>query len=186
MRNFRLSAGLCLQAESMERFAPELIKRLQKPRCCCNLSRETQRFIGDSLSPALTGHSFPVSRAEIMAVVVDFRRPRKGPPNRRASSELAELQFWHRSMLSWSVVMGAIVVLALATLVFGLRHGLLDHDWGMWVMVAALFSVIGLTKVIMANLLFYVLLREEAAVGAPSSPPPDPGLPLRPRKLARS
>jgi hypothetical protein len=121
-----------------------------------------------------------------MAVVVDFRRPRISASGRPANSESAELQFWRRSMVSWSVVMGAIVVLALATLVLGLRHGLLDRDWGMWVMVVALFSVIGLTKVIMANLLFYVLLREEVAVGAPSSPPPDPGLPLRPRKPARS
>jgi hypothetical protein len=122
-----------------------------------------------------------------MAIVVDFRRPRKGVPNRPAESELAEILFWRRSMVSWSIAMGAVVVISLATLIFGLRHGLLDHDWGMWVMVGALFSVIGVTKVIMANIMFYILLQEEVSAGRPTLAPPDPGLPVkRPRKPART
>lgn len=97
---------------------------------------------------------------------------------------MAELQFWRKSMVSSSIVMGALVLVALATLVFGWRHGLAERDWGIWVMVAALFSVIGLTKVIMANVLFYVLLQEEAPVkSAPA--PPYPGLRSRHRRKYR-
>jgi hypothetical protein len=119
-----------------------------------------------------------------MGVIVDFRRRRR--ISEAVDAELAQTQFWRKSMVRSSIVMGAIVVVALGTLIVGFQRGLFDYDWGMWVLVLALFSVFGLTKVIMANLLFYVLLQEETGVSKSAGPPPDPGLRIKaPRRMAR-
>ncbi|GEM_PF-3204700 len=123
---------------------------------------------------------------ETMAAILSFRRVRKDPVG-PTNAELAEAQFWRKSMVRSSIAMGAVVVIALGTLLLGMQEKLFDDDWGMWVLVIALFSVAGLTKVIMANILFYFLLREEAAVGRSGVSPPDPGLRTKaPRKVMQT
>jgi hypothetical protein len=112
-----------------------------------------------------------------MATIIDFGRAlRRGSHKRLGSDERAVVQFWRDSMVWSSIAMGVIVVLAAGTLFFGLKHGLMDHDWGMWVLVVALFAMAGLTKVIIANIFFYILLQEDMQLGKTGVPPRDPGL----------
>jgi hypothetical protein len=110
-----------------------------------------------------------------MATILNFRHLHQAT-SKPENAELAEVQFWRKSMVRSTIVMAAIVVIGLGTLIFGEQQQLFDDDWGMWVLVITLFSVAGLTKVIMANIFFYFLLKEEAGAGRPGAPPPEPGL----------
>jgi hypothetical protein len=79
-------------------------------------------------------------------------------------------------MVPASIGMGAIIVVAVATLWVGLQTGWLGHEWGKWVLVAALVSVIGLTKIVIANMFFYLLMQDEARLDPmPAPAPPTPG-----------
>lgn len=91
-------------------------------------------------------------------------------------------------MVPASIGMGVIIVLAVATLWVGLRTGWLGHEWGKWVLVAALVSVIGLTKIVIANMFFYLLMQDEARLDAMPAPvPPTPGTRVeRQRRPART
>lgn len=129
-----------------------------------------------------------------MATVITLRRPRPlGPhatPGTTARAPHSAERFWRNSMVPASIVMGAIIVLTLGTLFVGLKTGLLGHDSATWVLVAALVSVIGLTKIIVANMFFYIMTQDDARLDEPAPTPPPPPIrqtrPLRmpPRALA--
>ncbi len=91
-------------------------------------------------------------------------------------------------MVPASIGMGAIIVVAVATLWVGLQTGWLGHEWGKWVLVAALVSVIGLTKIVIANMFFYLLMQDEARLDPmPAPAPPSPGTRVeRRRRPART
>jgi hypothetical protein len=75
--------------------------------------------------------------------------------------------------------MGVIIVAAVATLAIGVKTGWLGHDSSKWVLVAALVSVIGLTKIVLANMFFFLLMQDEARLDPPPAPPPPtPGIPV--------
>lgn len=105
-----------------------------------------------------------------MAIVIPFRRPRpvkaRGERKTPAANHSAE-QFWRKSMVPVSIAMGAVIVLALAALVVGAKTGLLGHNARMWVLVAATVSVIGLTKIVVANMFFYLLTQDDARLDEP-------------------
>lgn len=104
-----------------------------------------------------------------MAIVIPLQRRR--PLNAAANRYSAEA-FWRNSMVPVSIGMGVIIVTAVATLVIGVKTGWLGHDSSKWVLVAALVSVIGLTKVVIANLFFFLLMQDEARLDPPPAPPP--------------
>lgn len=81
-------------------------------------------------------------------------------------------------MVPASIVMGAIIVLTVGSLFIGLKTGLLSHDAATWVLVAALVSVIGLTKIIVANMFFYIMIQDDARLAEPPPAPP-PQTPIR-------
>lgn len=121
-----------------------------------------------------------------MATVIALRRPRplkRSAAQKPITAEHSAEQFWRKSMLPASIVMGAIVVLAVGALFIGLRTGRLSGDSETWVLVAALVSVIGLTKIIIANMFFYVLMQDDARLNEPAPAPP-PG-PARQTQLLR-
>ena len=81
------------------------------------------------------------STGKNVAVVIPLQRRR--PLNANPYSAEA---FWRKSMVPASIGMGVIIVAAVATLGVGVKTGWLGHDSSKWVLVAALVSVIGLTK----------------------------------------
>jgi hypothetical protein len=122
-----------------------------------------------------------------VATVIAIRRPR--PPGRSAAQKPAAAhsaeQFWRKSMVPASIAMGAIIVLAVGTLLVGSKAGLLTHDSETWVLVAALVSVIGLTKIIVANMFFYILMQDDARLSeSVPAPPPSPVRQTRPLRMA--
>src|ERR1700692_869722 len=75
-------------------------------------------------------------------------------------------------MVPASIAMGIIIVAAVATLGIGVKTGWLGHDSSNWALVAALVSVIGLTKIVLANMFFFLLMQDEARLDPPPAPPP--------------
>ena len=111
-----------------------------------------------------------------MAIVIPLQRRR--PLNVEANLYSAEA-FWRKSMVPASIGMGVIIVAAVATLGIGVKTGWLGHDSSKWVLVAALVSVIGLTKIVLANMFFFLLMQDEARLDPPPAPPPPtPGIPV--------
>ena len=111
-----------------------------------------------------------------MAIVIPLQRRR--PLNVEANPYSAEA-FWRKSMVPASIGMGVIIVAAVATLAIGVKTGWLGHDSSKWVLVAALVSVIGLTKIVLANMFFFLLMQDEARLDPPPAPPPPtPGIPV--------
>lgn len=104
-----------------------------------------------------------------MAIVIPLQRRR--PLNTAANRYSAEA-FWRKSMVPASIGMGVVIVAAVATLVIGVKTGWLGHDSSNWVLVAALVSVIGLTKIVLANMFFFLLMQDEARLEPPPAPPP--------------
>ena len=84
-----------------------------------------------------------------MAIVIPLQR-RRGPEV--AVNKYSSEAFWRKSMVPASIGMGVIIVTAVATLGIGVKMGWLGHDSSQWVLVAALVSVIGLTKIVIANM----------------------------------
>jgi len=109
-----------------------------------------------------------------VAVVIPLQRRRS--LNAPANPYSAEA-FWHKSMVPASIGMGVIIVAAVATLGVGVKTGWLGHESAKWVLVAALVSVIGLTKIVLANMFFFLLMQDEARLDPPPAPPP-PGIPV--------
>jgi hypothetical protein len=111
-----------------------------------------------------------------VAVVIPLQRRRS--LNAPANPYSAEA-FWHKSMVPASIGMGVIIVAAVATLGVGVKTGWLGHESAKWVLVAALVSVIGLTKIVLANMFFFLLMQDEARLDPPPAPPPPtPGIPV--------
>lgn len=111
-----------------------------------------------------------------MALVIPLQRRR--PLNAAANKYSAEA-FWRKSMVPASIMMGVIIVTAVATLIIGVKTGRLGPDSSKWVLVAALVSVIGLTKIVIANMFFFLLMQDEARLDPPPAPPPPtPGIPV--------
>lgn len=80
-------------------------------------------------------------------------------------------------MVPVSIAMGVIIVTAVATLTIGVKTGWLGHDSEKWVLVGALVSVIGLTKIVIANMFFFLLMQDEARIDPRlAPPPPTPGI----------
>jgi hypothetical protein len=120
-----------------------------------------------------------------VATVIAFRRPfDKDVAKKRETNPYSAEQFWRKSMVPASIVMGVIVVAAVGALVFAVEHGRMDQPWAMWVLVAALISIVGLSKIIIANLFFYIMIQDDARVEEEElAPPPHDGtrktVPLR-------
>jgi hypothetical protein len=107
-----------------------------------------------------------------VALVIPFQRRRPKVESDPYSSEA----FWRRSMVPASIGMSILIVGAVATLVIGLKTGWLRGDSSNWVLVAALVSVIGLTKIVIANMFFFLLMQDDSRLDPPPAPPPpDPG-----------
>jgi hypothetical protein len=108
-------------------------------------------------------------------------------PEAEANRYSAEA-FWRKSMVPASIGMGVIIVLAVATLEVGSKMGWLGEDYSKWALVAALVSVIGLAKIVIANMFFYLLMQDDARLDprlAPTPPKP-PGIPIeRPVRARR-
>ena len=106
-----------------------------------------------------------------MALVIPLQRRRKVEKDRYSSED-----FWRNSMVPASIGMSILIVGAVATLVVGLKTGWLQGDSSRWVLVAALVSVIGLTKIVIANMFFFMLAQDESRLDPRiPPPPPDPG-----------
>jgi hypothetical protein len=106
-----------------------------------------------------------------MVIPLQRRRQLDAPANPYSAEA-----FWRKSMVPASIGMGVIIVAAVGTLVVGVRMGWLGHDSAKWVLVAALVSVIGLTKIVLANMFFFLLMQDEARLDPrPAPPPPTPG-----------
>ena len=103
-----------------------------------------------------------------MAIVLPLQRRRHDVEANPHSAEA----FWRKSMVPTSVAMGVIIVTAVATLTIGVKTGWLGHDSEKWVLVGALVSVIGLTKIVVANMFFFLLMQDEARVDPRIAPPP--------------
>jgi hypothetical protein len=113
-------------------------------------------------------------RGKNVAIVIPLQRRR--PLNANPYSAEA---FWRKSMVPASIGMGVIIVAAVATLGIGVKTGWLGDDSSKWVLVAALVSVIGLTKIVLANMFFFLLMQDEARLDPPPAPPPPtPGIPV--------
>lgn len=114
-----------------------------------------------------------------MATVISFQRRRRlksREAQKPAGGEHSAEAFWRNSMVPASIAMGVIIVAAVAMLVIGLKTGWLGQDYSGWVLVAALVSVIGLTKIVIANMFFFLLMQDDARLDArPAPPPPTPG-----------
>lgn len=109
-----------------------------------------------------------------MAIVIPLQRRR---PSKVAANPHSAEAFWRKSMVPASIGMGVIIVAAVATLGVGLKTGWLGHDSSRWVLVAALVSVIGLTKIVLANMFFFLLMQDDARLDPPPAPPPPtPGI----------
>ena len=114
------------------------------------------------------------SSGKNVAIVIPLQRRR--PLNANPYSAEA---FWRKSMVPASIGMGVIIVAAVATLGVGVKTGWLGDDSSKWVLVAALVSVIGLTKIVLANMFFFLLMQDEARLDPPPAPPPPtPGIPV--------
>ena len=109
------------------------------------------------------------SQGKQVATVIPLQRRRlqKGTADKHSAEA-----FWRNSMVPASIVMGVIIVAAVATLGVGVKTGWLGHDSSRWVLVAALVSVIGLTKIVIANMFFFLLMRDDARLDPPPAPPP--------------
>jgi hypothetical protein len=122
-------------------------------------------------------------RGKNVAVVIPLQRRRS--LNADSNPHSAEA-FWRKSMVPASIGMGVIIVAAVATLWVGVKTGWLGHDSAKWVLVAALVSVIGLTKIVLANMFFFVLMQDEARLDPPPAPPPPtPGIPVEQTRSLR-
>jgi hypothetical protein len=108
-----------------------------------------------------------------VATVIPLQRRRL--PNGAANKHSAEA-FWRNSMVPASIAVGVIIVAAVATLVISVKTGWLGHDYSKWVLMAALVSMIGLTKIVIANMFFFLLMQDDARLEAP--PAPTPGIRL--------
>ena len=104
-----------------------------------------------------------------MAIVIPLQRRR---PLKVEANKYSAEAFWRKSMVPASIGMGVIIVAAVATLGIGVKTGWLGHDSSKWVLVAALVSVIGLTKIVIANMFFFLLMQDEARLDPPPAPPP--------------
>jgi hypothetical protein len=104
-----------------------------------------------------------------VATVIPLQRRRlqKGTADKHSAEA-----FWRNSMVPASIAMGIIIVAAVATLGVGVKTGWLGHDSSRWVLVAALVSVIGLTKIVIANMFFFLLMQDDARLDPPPAPPP--------------
>ena len=67
-------------------------------------------------------------------------------------------------MMPASIGMGVIIVLAMASLVFAVETGAIGPDAMIWVLIAVMISVVGLSKIIIANVFFLMLLKDDDRV----------------------
>ncbi|HVA41689.1 MAG TPA: hypothetical protein VNF49_13555 [Candidatus Binataceae bacterium] len=120
-----------------------------------------------------------------MVIPLQRRRPLDAAANKYSAEA-----FWRKSMVPASIGMGVIIVATVATLVVAVKTGWLGHESSKWVLVAALVSVIGLTKIVIANMFFFLLMQDEARLDPPPAPPPPPGIPVerqtRPLRIPRA
>jgi hypothetical protein len=109
------------------------------------------------------------STGKNVAIVIPLQRRR---PSKAAANPHSAEAFWRKSMVPASIGMGVIIVAAVATLGIGVKTGWLGHDSSKWVLVAALVSIIGLTKMVLANMFFFLLMQDDARLDPPPAPPP--------------
>jgi hypothetical protein len=121
-----------------------------------------------------------------VAIVIPLQRRRtEGAPANPHSPHSAEA-YWRNSMVPVSIGMSVIILAAVATLLVGVKMGWLGHDSSRWVLVGALVSVIGLTKIVLANMFFFLLMQDEARLDPRlAPPPPTPGIPVERHKRLR-
>lgn len=80
-------------------------------------------------------------------------------------------------MVPASIIMGVIVVVSVSGLAYAVEHQLMDRPWAMWLLVAALVSIVGLSKIIIANMFFYIMIQDDARLDEEEerTPPPNDG-----------
>ena len=121
-----------------------------------------------------------------MATVIDFRPSKAGAARRPEQNRYSSEEFLRKSMIPASIAMGVIIVVAVAALIIGERYGLMRRPWGTWVLVTAVVSIAGLTKIIIANIFFYVLIQDDARIAEEEPPPRPPRKTVPLRKVARA
>jgi hypothetical protein len=109
----------------------------------------------------------PQGKQVATVIPLQRRRLQKGTADKHSAEA-----FWRNSMVPASIAMGVIIVAAVATLGVGVKTGWLGEDSSRWVLVAALVSVIGLTKIVIANMFFFLLMQDDARLDPPPAPPP--------------
>ena len=114
----------------------------------------------------------PQGKQVATVIPLQRRRLQKGTADKHSAEA-----FWRNSMVPASIAMGIIIVAAVATLGVGVKTGWLGHDSSRWVLVAALVSVIGLTKIVLANMVFFLLMQDDARLDPPPAPPDSSCLP---------
>lgn len=91
---------------------------------------------------------------------------------RRREDLAREEAFWRKSMVPVSIAMGIIIMLASGAFCAGVQWGVFSDSSMIWVVVAALVSIFALTKIVVANLLFYALANEQPRYPETNGPQP--------------
>jgi hypothetical protein len=112
-------------------------------------------------------HKTFTGRNVAIVIPIQRRRPIKAAANLHSAEA-----FWRKSMVPASIGMGVIIVASVVTLSVGVKTGWLGHGSSKWILVAALVSVIGLTKIVIANMFFFLLMQDDARLDPPPAPPP--------------
>lgn len=118
-----------------------------------------------------------------MATLISIERFRR---RRRDSSSAAhEEDFWRKAMLPSAIVMGVIVAISVGALVIGIKEGIFTSETMIWVLIGALVSVFALTKIVIANVLFFVLANEKPRVAMGRGPRPTYRAPIAMRSAGK-
>ncbi len=115
-----------------------------------------------------------------MATLISIERLRR---QRQVSDSTArEDGLWRNAMLPSAIAMGVVVVVSIGALFLGAEEELFSAESMMWLLIAALVSFFALTKIIIANVLFFVLANEKPRAAAARGPRPTyrAPIPMRP------
>ena len=114
-----------------------------------------------------------------MATLISIERFRS---QRRASDGPArEEACWRNAMLPSAIAMGVVIVVSMGVLFLGAKEEIFSAESMMWLLIAALVSFFALTKIIIANVLFFVLANEKPRIAARGPRPTySAPIPIRP------
>jgi|GEM_PF-5920354 hypothetical protein len=121
-----------------------------------------------------------------MATLISLEHLRR---QRRVSESTArEDNLWRNAMLPSAIGMGIVVAVSIGALFLGAQGDMFSAECMMWLLIAALVSFFALTKIIIANVLFFVLANEKPRTALARGPRPTyrAPLPMRPADNPRS